>query len=87
MTDRSGEFSRCNGYIIVGLLVGLAIGIGVGPQVQGFMITNGWPNETTRWISISMIFVSIILNGFLYYGLKKGDHGKPIRSPSPQSER
>jgi len=29
MTDRSREFLRCNGYVIVGLLAGFGIGIGM----------------------------------------------------------
>lgn len=65
MTDKSSEILRYNLYIIVGLLAGLSIGIGVGPQFRDFVINNGWPNESISWATMSLIFVSIMLNGFL----------------------
>lgn len=86
MTDRTRECLRCSGYIVVGLFAGLAIGIGVGPQVREFLMNKGWPNESISWITMSLVFVSIFLNGFLYNGLKKGDHRRSVTNPSPQSE-
>lgn len=85
MTDRKDRL-RCYLYTIVGLLAGLAIGIGVGPRFRDFVISHGWPNESISWITQCLIVVSIILNGFLYSGWKKSDHGKSTTNPSPKSE-
>ena len=85
MNDKSREILRCHLYVIVGLLVGLSIGIGVGPQFRDFVIDNGWPNESISWVTMSLILVSIMLNGFLYHGSKKVDHPKSDTNPSPQS--
>lgn len=79
MTDKSREILRCNLYIIVGVLAGLSIGIGVGPQFRDFVTNRGWPNESISWVAMSLIFVSIMLNGFLYL------NGSLIESTHPRS--
>jgi hypothetical protein len=86
MTDKGSEILRYSLYIIVGLLAGLSIGIGVGPQFRDFVINNGWPNESISLVTMSLIFISIMLNSFLYHGLKKGDYRKSVTKPSTQSK-
>ena len=86
MTDKNSEFLRYNLYIIVGLIAGLSIGIGIGPQFRDFVVNNGWPNESISWATMSLIFVSIMLNGFVYHGLKKGDDRKSVTTLPTESK-
>ena len=85
-TNKSREALRYTLYIIVGLLTGLAVGIGVGPRIRDFVMSNGWPDESISWITLSLVFVSMMLNGFLYQGWKKNDHMKSGKNSSPKSE-
>jgi len=86
MTDKSREFLRCNGYVIVGLLAGLAIGLGLGTRLRDFLISNGWPNGSIMYIAMSLVLVSTMLNGFLYQGWKKDDYRKSVPNPTAKSE-
>jgi hypothetical protein len=86
MTDKSRDFLRCNGYVIVGLLAGLAIGLGLGTRLRDFLISNGWPNESSMYIAMSLVIVSTMLNGFLYQGWKKDDYRKSVPNPPAKSE-
>ena len=84
--DRNREFLRANLYIIVGLLAGLGIGIAVGSQFRDFVLSNGWPKESVSWIVMSLIYVSILLNAFLYQGWKKINAQESDMNPTLQSE-
>jgi hypothetical protein len=85
MTDKSRDFFRWYGYVIVGLLAGLAIGIGLGPRLRDFVISNGWPNESITYITMSLVLISTMLNGFLYQGWKKDDYRKSDTNPPAKS--
>lgn len=85
-TNKSREALRYTLYIIVGLLAGLAIGIGLGPRLRDFVISNGWPNESIMYITMSLVLVSTVLNGFLYQGWKKDDYRKSDTNPPAKSE-
>jgi hypothetical protein len=86
MTSKSKEMLRSNLYVLVGLLGGLAIGIGVSPQFRELVISNGWPKESISWITMFLIFVSVMLNAFLYLGWKKVDARESVLNPIRHSE-
>jgi hypothetical protein len=86
MTDNSREIRRFSLCIIVGLFLGLAIGIGLGPRARGFVINNGWPKESIRWVTISFTFAAVILNGILRHGYRNVDRLKSVIHPTPPAE-
>ena len=86
MTDKRRELLRSNLYIIVGALVGFAIGLSVSTQLREFVIISGWPKESIGWFSMSLIFISIMLNAFLYQGWKMVESRELVKNPTLQPE-